>query len=245
MHRAFLSFSTSAAIVLATLGLAPACSSSAASSPSTTPDAAVAVPEESPDAGSPAAQDAGEDAAVALTGQCASTFGSALTDGFGRIDGVVYAVQKPSDTQCVMPNADHVVVQVLVNGAVYRMVVNVKSDRAGSSPDVRYAKLPHALPAPAWAEGWHTDAPLDYVTTLGASTTTTGFSPTPMNDLVSELASVLVVGAPVSVYATSGDGRPESAHLVHRNKTNQDGAIVLSPSASPTFLLFHFDGQTF
>ena len=208
-------------------------------------DTASATPEPTPDArASTPAADAGEDAGLALDGICAKTFGDQLTAGFGRIDGIVYAVQKPSDAACVMPNSDHLVLQVLVKGAVYRMVVNVVSDRAGQSPEVRFGRLPHALPAPAWSEGWHTDAPLDYVKTLGA-TSASGFAPKPMNDLVAALATELVVGAKVSVYATSGNGRPESAHLVHRNKANADGAIVVAPAASPTFLLFHFDNQTF
>lgn len=44
-------------------------------------------------------------------------------------------------------------------------VVNVKSD--GADPDVFFRTLPHALPAPAWAEGWHTGLKLDYVADLG------------------------------------------------------------------------------
>jgi hypothetical protein len=49
----------------------------------------------------------------------------------------------------------------------------------------------------------------------------------------------------VAVYAESGAGRPESTHLVHRNKTNQDGATVVSPTTSPKFILFHFENETF
>lgn len=56
----------------------------------------------------------------------------------------------------------------------------------------------------------------------------------------------LKVGDVVSVYATSGDGRPESAHLVHRNENETDRAIVVRPdSASPKFVLFAFDDQIF
>lgn len=233
--------------LLAALALAAACSS--AEEPASSSAAADAggpppVPVVVEDAAVPP-PDAAAEAGPTFTGQCAGSFGSALTEGFGRIDGLVYAVQKPSDTACVLPNRDHVVVQVYMGGAVYRLVVNVMSDRAGQSPDVRYAKLPHALPAPAWSDGWHADTPLDYAKTLGASSATSGFAPKAMNDLVAEIASALTVGAKVSVYATSGDGRPESAHLVHRNKTDRDGAIVVDPTTSPKFLLFHFDGQTF
>jgi hypothetical protein len=195
--------------------------------------------------------DAATDAAAAtsadaapLTGACAATFGSALTAGFGRIDGVVYAVQKPSDTACVFPNADHVVLQVLMNGAVYRLVANVQSDRAGADPRIQLARLPHALPAPAFAEGWHAGAALDYVTSLGAHSDAS-FTPLAMADAVARIAAEVKVGDLVSVYGTSGAGRPESAHLIHRNAANQDGAIVVSPTTAPAFLLFHFDNQKF
>ncbi len=178
-----------------------------------------------------------------ITGACAETFGNALTASFGRLDGVVYAVQKPSDTQCVMPNADHVVVQVLWNGAVYRMVVNVLSN--GAEPKVSFGMFDHALPAPAFAEGWHTDAPLDYVTTLGVHSNDSAFTAYEMNALVSEIADLIKPGDPIAVYATSGAGRPESTHLVHRNDPNEDGALVIHPTTSPRFLLFHFSDQTF
>jgi hypothetical protein len=243
----------SLAAVAAVAALASACGDAetgAAASPDafvpgpSTPDAAGIPTPGGPGTGADAGG-AMPDAGLARAGVCAATFGSGLTPGFGRVDGIVYAVQKPSDTACVMPNSDHIVLQVLMGGAVYRMVVNVMSDRAGISPDVRVAKLLHALPAPAWSEGWHEGAALDYVTSLGASSTTSGFAPKPMTELVTELASALAVGAAVSVYATNGAGRPESAHLIHRNKTDADGALVLTPRTNPTFVLFHFDGQAF
>lgn len=208
--------------------------------------------EEPADAGSsPAADgatpstDAGADAAPTFTGQCASAFGDALTTGFGRIDGLVYAVQKPSDTQCVMPNNDHVVVQVYMRGKVYRMVVNVESD-FGTDRRVSYLVKPHALPPPAFADGWHANVKLDYPGDLGV--TSPELTPLAMDPLVAAMAKELVVGAPVSVYAESGAGRPESAHKIHRNRAGdaRDGAIVIAPtSASPRFMLFRFDNQTF
>ena len=175
------------------------------------------------------------------TGQCAATFGDRLTEGFGRIDGIVYAIQKPSDTQCVYPNKEHVIVQVLMNGAVYRLVVNVQG--AGADKEIRIGQLPHRLPAPAFAEGWHANVELDYVSTLGAHAD--AFAAFGLDDGVARVGALLAVGDPVSVYGTCGDGRPESAHLVHRNRTNEDGAIVANPMSNPTFLLFHFGDQTF
>jgi hypothetical protein len=178
------------------------------------------------------------------TGKCADTFGSALTAGFGRIDGTIYAVQKPTDTTCTFPNSTHVVLQVLMNSAVYRLVVNVQSDRPGADPKIRIATLEHALPTPPFAEGWHLPAPLDYVTTLGAHADA-GFATLTLDEATTKIVSALKIGDPVSVYGTSGDGRPESAHLIHRNAGDQDGAIVISPTTAPKFLLFHFDNQTF
>jgi hypothetical protein len=178
------------------------------------------------------------------SGKCADTFGSALTAGFGRIDGTIYAVQKPSDTTCTLPNATHVILQVLMNSAVYRLVVNVQSDRAGADPKIRIATLDHALPAPPFAEGWHVPAPLDYVTSLGAHADAS-FSSLTLDEATTRIVAELNVGDPVAVYGTSGDGRPESAHLIHRNAADQDGAIVIHPTTTPKFMLFHFDNQTF
>ena len=196
------------------------------------------------DADAADAADAADDG-IGPIGTCAKAFGNALTPGFGRIDGIVFAVQKPSDTECTSPNRDHVILQVLMNGAVYRLVINVQSDRAGADPKIRVGTLPHALPAPAFAEGWHRDAPLDYVTSLGAHSTDAAFSALDLQAATDAIASALEIGAPVAVYATSGAGRPESAHLVHRNSGNHDGAIVVNPTTDPKFVLFHFENQTF
>jgi hypothetical protein len=232
-------------LALGVFGVMSACSSSTAA-PVAPPgsDAAPNGEEASaldPDAAT--ASDALVDGFVP-SGKCADTFGSALTAGFGRIDGTIYAVQKPSDTTCTLPNATHVILQVLMNSAVYRLVVNVQSDRAGADPKIRIATLDHALPAPPFAEGWHLPAPLDYVTSLGAHADGS-FASLTLDEATTRIASELKVGDPVSVYGTSGDGRPESAHLIHRNATDQDGAIVVNPTTAPKFLLFHFDDQTF
>jgi hypothetical protein len=169
--------------------LVVACSTSTDPSPS-----APVTPEETPpeDSGAPVADSGGTDAGKdsGITGECAKSFGNALTQGFGRIDGLIYAVQKPSDTQCVMPNSDHLIVQVLMKGAVYRMVVSVLNTRAGQDPKVRYAAFPHAALAPAFAEGWHTGLALDYVTTLDAHVA--AFTPYEMNELITKTASELV-----------------------------------------------------
>lgn len=170
-------------------------------------------------------------------------FGDALTNGFGRLDGTLLAVQRPSDTQCAFPNDDHLIVQVLMGGAAYRMVVNILSDgRNGTDTRLRFADVAAPLPSPAFEEGWHLDAPLDYAGTLDAHEE--DFTPFETDALIGEVVSRVTIGAPISVYATSQD-RPESAHLIHRNHTDEDGAIVVDPAGDPHFLLFHFDGQRF
>jgi hypothetical protein len=219
-------------------GVLFACSSS---SPPTAAPAGVDAEAPVDDAAPPIEADASDAAAVDAskpTGQCApeAAFGKALTVGFGRIDGIVYAVQKPSDTTCAFQNNDHVIVQVLMNGAVYRLVTNVDA--------ILSAVLPHALPAPAFAEGWHANTPLDYVTTLGVHSDAS-FTPLTLAEGVAKIAAEVKVGDPIAIYGTVGDGRTESAHLIHRNLANQDGAIVVNPTTAPRFLLFHFDNQTF
>ena len=210
------------------------CSTESTSS-TAAPDAGTTDP---PDAAVEA--EAPKDSGPTLDGSCVvASFGDKLTTGFGRIDGVISAIQMPNDQTCSMPNRDHLILQVLMNGAVYRLVVNT---------DVKMLELEHALPAPAFAAGWHTGIALDYAKDLGAAST--AFTdPGDMAATVQKtIAAGLAVGDPVSVYATSGDGRPESAHLVHRNTNvaNTDGAIVVHPDlASPKFLLFAFDNQTF
>jgi hypothetical protein len=208
-----------------------------------TDDAVTPVPDMSPPVD--AVPDATPpDAGVDKAARCADTFGSALTNAFGRADGTVLAVVRPVDQQCVMPNRDHVILQVQINGEAYRMVINVMSDRAGQDPRVQLLEMNAPLPGDPWSEGWHTGpgVALDYATTLGVSST--DFTPYEFEELVQRVNDAITLDARVSVYATSSGGA--SAHLVHRNQPDADGAVVLDPtSENPTWLLFHFDGQVF
>jgi hypothetical protein len=174
---------------------------------------------------------------------CASTFGSALPPGFVRVDGTLVAIVRPQDQQCAMPNGTHVTLQVMVDGAVYRMVTNVKSDQ-GTDIRVRYGVLDAALPAPAWSEGFHTGVTLDYPKDLGVHSETTPFMPLTTTALVNEMVNRLPINGHVAVYSQGNGG--SSTHLVHRNGSNDDGAIVIDPeSSTPHFLLFHFAEQQF
>ncbi len=172
---------------------------------------------------------------------CASVFGSALTSAFGRLDGTVVAVVPPNDQACTLPNMTHLVVQVMMQGAVYRLVVDVLSNQG--SPDVLFYETDAALAAGPWSEGWHAGAALDYVTTLKVQSGS--FKPMVQKDLVTKITGEIELGAHISIFATSA-GQPNSAHLVHRNLTDADGAIVVNPeSATPHYLLLRFDEQSF
>ncbi len=171
--------------------------------------------------------------ALDKAGRCANRFGSALTNGFGRLDGTILAVVPPGLQTCAQPNGTHLVVQVTMNGAAYRMVINVDSD-------ISMREIDAPLAGPAWGDGWHLDAPLDYVTTLNVHAAEF----TKPDSRVAFITDQLALGAPVSIYGTD-EGYPDSAHLVHRRVSNGDGAIVISPDTAPHYILFRFDTQSF
>jgi hypothetical protein len=145
-----------------------------------------------------------------------------------------------------MPNMTHLVIQVTSGGVVYRMVVDVLSDSLlpdGSDPDVSFYGIDAPLADGDWAEGWHPGVNFDYVSTLNVHSPS--FVPMSQADLVAKVTSEIALGSKISVFATSMDD-PTSAHLVHRNVTNQDGAIVLGPETkAPHYLLFRFYDQSF
>jgi hypothetical protein len=212
------------------LGLV-ACSSAHGSAAEAPPDAAADV---ETDGG----VDATDDVDKAAT--CSPTFGSALTNAFGRADGTVVAVVPPDDQACAMPNATHLVVQVLLEGAVYRMVIDVLSST--DPVDVLFYEMDAPLAGGPWSEGWNTGVMLDYVSTLGVHTPS--FTSMTEDAVVAKITGEIELGAHISVFATV-DGEPSSAHLVHRNATNQDGAIVVNPETAPHYLLIQFGDQSF
>lgn len=209
--------------------------------------ACASAPPEGDDAGLPdASVDAGLDAGDVDAGTkadgCADTFGAAFTNAFGRADGTVVAVVPPG-WQCPLPNGDHVVIQVRIDGGVQRLVVNVQS--SFGDPNIRMRTLSAPLPAPAYEEGWHPGVALDYPT-LGVHSDG-GWDALTLEDAAARIYDAVDVGAPLSVYATSSGGSyAGSAHLIHRNGSQHDGAIVTGPTgAQPTWLLFHFADQSF
>ncbi len=93
-----------------------------------------------------------------------------------------------------------------------------------AAPDTIHARtLSHALVGGPWSDGWHA-VPLDYVATLGLHSTDLPSEST--TKAVADITDALELGAHVSVFATA-QGEPDSAHLVHRNLTSQDGALVV------------------
>jgi hypothetical protein len=194
---------------------------------------------EAPDAGEP---DAGQVDAGHKADACAATFGAAFTNAFGRADGTVVAVVPPA-WQCPLPNGDHLVIQVSIDGGVQRLVVNLQS--SFGDPNLRVRTITAPLPAPEYSEGWHPGLALDYPS-LGLHSDG-GWDALTLEQVATRVYDAVPLGAPLSVYATSSGGSlAASAHLVHRNGLQNDGAIIVDPmGAQPTWLLFHFANQTF
>ncbi len=171
---------------------------------------------------------------------CVGTFGDKLTEGHGRLDGTVVAVLAPGNTTCPRPNNDHLILEVRMGGDVYRMVAAMES--TVGEPNMAFATKAAALTGPAWSDGWHLDAPLDYVEDLGLHRL--DFTPMPMFDLADAVTGPIVIGARISVYATV-ENSDDSAHLIHRNFAGLDGAFVIDPEGSPQYLALRFDNQLF
>lgn len=193
------------------------------------------------DAGTRADVDAADGSADAAL-RCTSSFGNAITPQMGRLDGTVRAVVVPGDPSCPSDD-DHVIVQVDALGSTYAVSVNVQSSFA-ADPNVRMAERAAPLLGGPWQPGWHSDAPrLDYAFTLGMRSSS-GFVAVSSASLATRIAQRVKVGARASAFGdgfTNGSG----AHKVHRNGGSGDGALVIDPSGSPTYLLFHFSGQLF
>jgi hypothetical protein len=171
-----------------------------------------------------------------MSANCASEFGSLFGKSNGRADGTLLALVEPTDSQCELHNGTHVVLQVSILGHVQRLVVSVDA--------VSVTSLTAPLIGPAYAEGWHVDQHLDYVTDLGVHST--DFTQTSMDEAVSFICSELEVDAPVSVFAYATGEYPASAHQIHRNDNYPDGAVVARPdSDTPLYLLFRYSDQTF
>jgi len=234
------------------LTLLPACSSESASPGGTASGGSSGVAGSVPDSGAAGAGaqagaggsggsgGSGVDASATSCDQkaaaCASEFGSLFTKSNGRADGTLVALVRPADQQCALPNSTHVTLQLSILGQVQRLVASVDG--------VAFTTVQQPLLGPAYAEGWHVDQNIDYVTDLGVHSS--DFTAGSLDEAVDFLCSHLALGAPVSVFAYSDGSSPSSAHQIHRNDNYPDGAIVVDPtSATPTYLLFRYLDQTF
>jgi hypothetical protein len=169
---------------------------------------------------------------------CTNQLGTAMSQEFGRLDGILVAIVPPGNGNC---NADssHIHLQVRTNGAVYDISVNVG---AGAMQDVHSTTRDMKMPGPAWDEGWHPAIGNDYVA-LGIRSTDLPLLTAAQ--LTSDLMTELATANHISVF-TIGYG-PDGGHLVHRNGSGRDGLLITKPlaSSSARVRMFSFTGQTF
>lgn len=168
---------------------------------------------------------------------CTGQFGSALSTSYGRLDGYLVAIVPPGNGGC-NADADHVHLQVKMNGAIYDVAVNV-----GSSAQDDVHTTTKELDLPVWSEGWHTGATVleDYVS-LGVHSTAIPLGTHTQN--VADLMADLANANHISVYGT-GYG-PNGSHLIHRNGGGHDGLVITEPLSVPAHArLFSFSSQTF
>ena len=182
--------------------------------------------------------DAGTPDGVAMTRACTNTFGAQLSAVHGRLDGLLVAVVPPGGRSC-NGDADHVHLQVLANGSVYDVAVNVRDNTGG---DVFFLARDGAAVSFAWVEGWHPYERLGYPS-LGLSSG--AFTAKPISLLAQQVENELATVNHVSIFAT-GYG-PSGVHNVHyRDGVSSDGAIIARPlSGGARTLFFHFANQSF
>lgn len=166
-------------------------------------------------------------------------FGDALTQSYGRLDGILVAIVLPNARGC-RGDDNHLHLQISAAAAIYDIAVNI-GEADPATNDVHSTEHDLALIGPPWSEGWHLDvAPADY-TLLGVHA---GDLPLHSQaDNTQALVDQLAIANHVSIYAT-GFG-PDGAHLVHRN-AGGDGMVVTEPLSPVSHArLFSFTNQTF
>ena len=174
---------------------------------------------------------------------CTSNFGNALPSSgtFGRLDGYLVAIVPPGSTNGCNDDSSHVHLQIKMNGAIYDIAIDA-TDSQTRTDDVHTGTLDMAMPSgPAWSEGFHTGVTLDYPS-LGVHA-----SSLPLQSkaqIVSAFQTDLATVNHISIFTTTYGG--DGAHLVHRNGSGHDGAVVTEP-LSPTahVRLLSFSDQSF
>ena len=146
----------------------------------------------------------------------------------------------PNTTTSCRGDDNHIHLQVLVHGGIEDIAVNIAS--TSGNPDLDFLAVNATLRGGAWSEGWHTGQTLDYPTHLGVHSGS--FVEKTPTQLTSLLDSALASANHVSIFTTGFDAT--GGHLVHREGSSHDGAIVINPlSSSPQYLLLHFSTQSF
>jgi hypothetical protein len=163
---------------------------------------------------------------------CTSSFGTALSAGFGRLDGYLVAIVPLGASGC-HGDSNHVHLQVEMNSKVYDVAVNV---------DGNFDEGDLALPDGAWSEGWHGSVQLDYPT-LGIHSG--AFQTLGLSQTAQKIESELAQANHISVFMQSytGTDAGSGGHLVHRYGGSHDGAIVIRPLDGTAHALF-FDFAT-
>ncbi len=198
------------------------------------------VPEAGRDGASPGETGVSNDGPPNRTSACtplSAQTGTAINTSFGRLDGTLAFVLPEDGTHSCNGDSSHVHLQVLANGEVYDVAVDI-----GTSPgDVSLYEQDVALPDGAWAEGWHGTDTLTY-TSLGIHAPQfTAQDPASLSaSLVSKLAQVNHVSIFGTAYTTDN-----GCHDVHyHGGAGGDGALFLeplSPQAHGMFFRFRTD----
>ena len=163
---------------------------------------------------------------------CTDTFGTDMTTDHGRLDGILVAVVDPTHHGC-SSDSTHVHLQIQSGGMIYDSAVNVDGGF--------YLTKDITLPTMPWTDGWHANADFNYPT---EDVHSTDFQTADQATITSMVEAALTSANHVSIYMTGYNTM--GGHLVHREGTNIDGAIILDPLSTPSHaIMFRFDTDTF
>ena len=171
-------------------------------------------------------------------GTCTGKLGSGLSGKFGRLDGYITSIVVPGGSKSCNGDSTHIHLQVTNGSATYDVAINVDGGY--------FLEKDIPLPDGAWSEGWHSSDGLDYSKTLGLKSTQ--FTSIGQFALTTELEGILAKANHISVFGTTytGSDAGSGIHDIHRQATNEDGAVFVDPtSATPTALLFRFSSDSF
>lgn len=176
---------------------------------------------------------------------CSQTFATNLSGAYGRLDGTVTAIVEPTDTQCPSATKNTLILELSVLNGTLEVALDASNTQSTTSNSDWYlASITHA-PLTAWAEGWHPGGNLDYPGDLGAHSSDPTWQDLKPADLIKKLDDLIPLNTRVSVYATNAGGDETTVHLVHFQGNQQDGAILIDPGGTNTWLLLRPDDLTF